>query len=83
MTIEAAIAKPARATKPAAPKRTDAPKSAATSPALSQDDVALRAYFISEKRRAAGLPGDETQDWVEAERQLLAESKGRKKSSRA
>jgi Protein of unknown function (DUF2934) len=33
----------------------------------------LRAYFISEKRRNEGLPGDDQQDWLEAERQLKAE----------
>jgi hypothetical protein len=41
---------------------------------ISTDDIALRAYFIAEKRHADGLPGDEHQDWVEAERQLRAEA---------
>jgi hypothetical protein len=48
---------------------------------FTQDDVALRAYFIAEKRRTLGVPGDEHTDWIEAERQLKAESKrGSKKS---
>lgn len=38
------------------------------------DDIALRAYFIAERRQALGLPGDSTGDWVEAERQLLEEA---------
>jgi Protein of unknown function (DUF2934) len=43
-------------------------------PAYSQEDVALRAYFIAERRQAAGLPGDSHQDWIEAERQLASEA---------
>ena len=39
----------------------------------AREDIALRAYFISERRRSLGLPGDEHQDWIEAERQLMAE----------
>ena len=42
-------------------------------PILRQEDIALRAYFISEKRQQQGLPGDSLSDWVEAEVQLLAE----------
>jgi hypothetical protein len=51
-------------------------------PSYSQDDVALRAYFISEKRRAHGLPGDEHQDWLEAERQIIAESTKSKRAKK-
>lgn len=68
-----ATAKPAaKATpKPAAakPKKTIAPE-----PAISLDDISLRAYFISERRQAMGWPGDSTSDWIEAERQLKAEA---------
>lgn len=65
----------------AAPRRT--PKTApARTPAFTTDDVALRAYFVAEKRRQHGLPGDEHQDWIEAESQLLAESKAPRKSAR-
>lgn len=76
-----AVIKPAAAKKPAAKKKAvkapaSAPKKAAIAKiAFTQDDIALRAYFISEKRQKAGLPGDAHQDWVEAERQLKAESK--------
>ena len=39
------------------------------------EQVQVRAYFISERRRKLGLPGDEGHDWVTAERELLAELK--------
>ena len=68
-------AKPA-AKKPAASKAA-LPKKAAS---YSQDDVALRAYFIAEKRRKLGLPGDEHSDWVEAERQLAHEFRPKTKA---
>jgi hypothetical protein len=41
----------------------------------SSEQVALRAYFIGERRRSLGIHGDETSDWVAAERELLAELK--------
>jgi len=47
---------------------------------FSTDDIALRAYFISEKRHRLGIHGDEHSDWVEAERQLRKEHK--KKASK-
>ena len=68
----AAPAKPASTSKPAAPRKRAA-KTTAKAPGFTHDDVAMRAYFVAEKRRAAGLPGDEHSDWIEAERQLLAE----------
>lgn len=77
VTKPAVKAKPtARATKPA---KSAAPKM----PSYTSDDVALRAYFISEKRRNLGLPGDEHQDWLEAERQLVSESGIAKKARKA
>ena len=66
----AAPRKAAPARKVAAPRKPAAKK---TAPAFSDADIALRAYFVSEKRRASGLPGDEHSDWLEAERQLTAE----------
>ena len=66
---EPAVSKPkaaGRTTKPAA-RRTNKPP-------YSQEDVALRAYFLAERRLAAGLPGDSHQDWIEAERQLVSEA---------
>lgn len=40
---------------------------------LTVEAIALRAYFLAEARQQAGSPGDATSDWLEAERQLLAE----------
>ena len=37
------------------------------------EQVQLRAYFISERRRKLGLPGDESHDWLTAERELREE----------
>ncbi len=86
------IAKPAapakRAAEPSATNQPAAQKKTATrakilppkAPGFTTDDVALRAYFIAEKRRQNGLPGDEAQDWLEAERQLLAGSKPPKRA---
>ena len=64
----APAAKPAKkeAAKPSA-------KAAAKPIAIRLEDVALRAYFIAEKRQQLCLPGDSLGDWVEAERQLLSE----------
>jgi hypothetical protein len=61
-----AAAPAAKAAKPAKTK-------AAKLPTLSTDDIALRAYFIAEKRQQLGLPGDSLSDWVEAEAQLISE----------
>jgi hypothetical protein len=86
------VAKPAVKTKPtgksakaapAAKRKAPAKKAPPAKPSHTQDDVALRAYFISEKRRAHGLPGDEHQDWIEAERQIIAESGKAKKAKKA
>lgn len=71
ITPKAKAAVPAPAKKTAV-KRVGAPKLKAL---YTQDDVALRAYFIAEKRQALGLPGDAHSDWVEAERQLDEESR--------
>ena len=76
-TTKAVKAPAKKKAKPAA-KKTG--KSAGT---YTRDDIALRAYFIAEKRRAHGHPGDEHQDWLEAERQLAAESGARKKARKA
>jgi len=43
----------------------------------SAEQVALRAYFIGERRRNLGMPGDETSDWVAAEREILEELKAK------
>ena len=53
-------------------------KSKSRKKALAQptsEQVALRAYFIGERRRKLGIHGDETSDWVAAERELREELK--------
>jgi hypothetical protein len=58
-----------------APVKTKSQKKVVTQP--SSEQVALRAYFIGERRRSLGVHGDETSDWVAAERELLAELKAK------
>ena len=70
-TTGAASAKKPPAKKPAAPKKKVA--------SCTQDEIALRAYFIAEKRQSLGLPGDAHTDWIKAERELAAESSAKKK----
>ncbi len=41
---------------------------------VSDDDIRLRAYFIAERRMQIGVPGDSTNDWLEAHRQLQEEA---------
>jgi hypothetical protein len=60
-------------------KSTPAKKASMTMPAgarttPSDEEVRLRAYFISERRRRFALPGDADSDWLEARRQLLSEA---------
>jgi len=41
----------------------------------TSEQIEMRAYFISERRRRFDLPGDANSDWLEAKRQLLAETR--------
>jgi hypothetical protein len=41
----------------------------------SEDEIRLRAYFISERRRRFALAGDADSDWLEARRQLMTEGR--------
>jgi hypothetical protein len=41
----------------------------------TNEQIQMRAYFISERRRRFDLPGDANTDWLEAKRQLLAETR--------
>jgi hypothetical protein len=34
------------------------------------EEIALKAYYLAERRRHLGLPGDPQSDWLEAERTL-------------
>jgi Protein of unknown function (DUF2934) len=73
------VRKPAlpRTGKPATARRTTTAaktsrksKSASTKAAYTSEDIALRAYFISQKRQQLGQYGSPESDWLEAERQL-------------
>jgi hypothetical protein len=70
---------PAKAKKPAAKKATKRSAKKGTASALgspmdpTNEDIRLRAYFISERRHRLALPGDATSDWEEARRQLVSE----------
>jgi hypothetical protein len=41
----------------------------------SDEEIRLRAYFISERRRRFALAGDAESDWLEARRQLLSDTR--------
>jgi hypothetical protein len=49
------------------------PEAGATAAGPSDDEIRMRAYFISERRRRFALPGDADSDWLEAKRQLRFE----------
>lgn len=71
---EAPAAKaPAKPVKVAAPKK---PKTLAAKPpvVISNEDIALRAYFIGERRQNLGWDGSPEGDWLEAKRQLEEEA---------
>jgi hypothetical protein len=63
--------KPALAEKPK--KMAARKKSAATEVTVSDEDIRLRAYLISEWRMRNGIAGDSDRDWLEARRQLQDE----------
>jgi hypothetical protein len=41
---------------------------------ISDEDIRIRAYFISEQRRQRGIAGGSARDWLEARRQLQEEA---------
>jgi len=41
----------------------------------TDEEIAVRAYFIAERRLQLALEGDSDQDWLEAKRQLVEEDK--------
>ena len=70
----------AKAKKSSSPKRSGVQKTG-RAPAISvafdptDEQIQMRAYFISERRRRFDLPGDANSDWLEAKRQLLPETR--------
>ena len=53
---------------------TDQPEHVVYVPAVTDEMIAVRAYFLAENRHANGEFGDHSGDWLEAERQLRAEN---------
>jgi len=45
-----------------------------TEPVIPHEQIAMRAYFIAERRHQMGWHGDSHTDWADAEAQLKAES---------
>ena len=43
-------------------------------PVIPHEEIALRAYFIAERRHRMGWPGDPATDWADALKQLRAEA---------
>lgn len=41
---------------------------------ITAEQIALRAYYLAEKRQKKGLPGNPNSDWLEAEAQLQTEA---------
>jgi hypothetical protein len=87
-SASAKAAKPARrrtstsTKKTKATRKTSAPAQATKSPTHrksssvsppTDEEIQLRAYFISECRHRLDLAGDASSDWLEAKRQLLSE----------
>ena len=71
-------AQPARNKSPTAPKKKPSKRPASEGAAHpSDEEIRLRAYFISERRHRLALPGDASSDWLEAKRQLLSETGSR------
>jgi len=50
------------------------PKKPVKEPVIAHNDIALRAYFIAERRRKMGWDGDSATDWSDAVSQLRAEA---------
>ena len=37
---------------------------------VTMKDIALKAYYLAERRKDLGLPGDSESDWLQAEQEL-------------
>ena len=70
--------RPSTGVKKAPSKKTNRLRKAKSAPPIADvdpadDEIRIRAYFISERRRRFDLPGDASSDWLDAKRQLLSE----------
>lgn len=73
---------------PVAEKVTEKARNGKTQPIQptlpTREEIALRAYQIYLERNVAGAPGDELNDWIAAERELIEQSgKTRRKTAAA
>jgi hypothetical protein len=59
---------------PARKPKVSMPPEAGETAEPSDEEIRMRAYFISERRRRFALAGDADSDWLEAKRQLLSET---------
>jgi len=66
--------KPPRAARKSSGPRKPRGEKATPKEPFTDDDIRLRAYFISEQRHRDGIPGSSADDWLEARRQLQAEA---------
>jgi DUF2934 family protein len=73
---KAAMSEP-KPKKAAVPKTTtikaSTKKSTPAAGKITVEQIQLRAYFIAERRKHQGIPGDEASDWIQAERELQSE----------
>ncbi len=58
------------ATARTAPRRTAAKPQTTTTATITIEAISLKAYYLAERRRHLGIPGDPQSDWLEAERIL-------------
>lgn len=65
---------PGKASAKLAPSFTLEQKTPTVEPVIHHDDIALRAYYIGERRQKMGWPGDSGTDWSDAVSQLRAEA---------
>lgn len=65
---------PGKASGKLTPSFTLEKKAPAVEPVIPHDDIALRAYYIGERRQKMGWPGDSGTDWADAVSQLRAEA---------
>jgi|SRR6478736_2874066 hypothetical protein len=77
LPIEETVAEPKKAPvrKTTSPEIAKLPIQSGRTEEPSIEQIQLRAYFIGERRKSLGILGDETSDWVQAERELKEEPK--------
>jgi Protein of unknown function (DUF2934) len=88
--LKATVAKPAKSKVVAKPRavtarksstarksRGVAPRTKAAAGEISDEEIRIRAYFISQERMREGRPGNSADDWLEARRQLEAQARKR------